>query len=247
MSSDETLTIDTPEQMRLEYPLAGVGSRALALMMDSLYQIAILAVLLLVALGLGLTGRMFGSEGAWVMAFLILGLFAIQFGYYALFEALWSGQTPGKRQMKLRVIRTNGRPLTAAGSVARNLMRLVDSLPSLYGIGILVVMLTPRRQRLGDLLAGTVVVHEASATAAPPPWLDAALPAATASGLLTPEELRLVETFLERRDGMVLDARVRLAGQIADRIGARLRVEYEDRRDGEAWLAGLVRRTREHA
>ncbi len=247
MSSDETLTIDTPEQMRLEYPLAGVGSRALALMVDTLYQIAIVAVLLLVALGLGLTGRMAGGEGAWVMGLLILGLFAIQFGYYALFETLWSGQTPGKRQMKLRVIRTNGRPLTAAGAVARNLMRLVDSLPSMYGVGILVVMLTPQRQRLGDLLAGTVVVHEASVAAAPPTWLDAAMPAATTAGLLTSEELRLVETFLERREGLVLEARVRLAGQIADRIGARLRVEYEDRRDSEAWLAGLVRRTREHA
>ena len=247
MSSDETLTIDTPEQMRLEYPLAGVGSRALALLVDTLYQMAITVVLMLVALGLGISVSLFDGETSWIMGLMILGLFAIQFGYFAIFEARWSGQTPGKRQMRLRVIKTNGRPVTPVDAVARNLLRVIDSLPSLYGIGIVTVMLTPRRQRLGDLLAGTVVVHEDAPSSAPPQWLDAPLPAATTSGLLTSEELRVVETFLERRDGMVVEARERLGAQIAERIGARLRVPAEDRGEPEAWLAGLARRAREQA
>ncbi len=248
MSSDETLTIDTPEQMRLEYPLAGVGSRALALLVDTLYQIAALAALAVVLLAFGTALRELTRQGAgWVVAAIILGLFAVQFGYFAVFEALWAGQTPGKRRMRLRVIKTNGRPITPAESVARNLLRLVDSLPSLYGVGIVTVMLTPHRQRLGDLVAGTVVVHEESSAAEPPKWLDAPVSGGADGGPLTGEELRLVEAFLERADGMLPEARTRLAGEIAARLGARLAVRPEDVGDPEAWLAGLARRARERA
>src|SRR5277367_1415113 len=96
------------------------------------------------------------------MAFIVLAYFVVYFGYFAIFEVLWNGQTPGKKKEGLRVIKDSGRPISPAEAIGRNLMRIVDQLPFLYALGICSVLLSRQNKRLGDFVAGTIVVHEKS-------------------------------------------------------------------------------------
>jgi uncharacterized RDD family membrane protein YckC len=218
----ENLIIDTPEQIALEFPLAGIGSRFLAIAFDSVLQLG--ALLLLV--GLGLAARRFAAVsvraiGPWALAALTAGLFLVYNGYFAIFESLWNGQTPGKRMVGLRVIDVSGRPVTVYGAIIRNLIRIVDQIPGIYAIAILSVLITRRQQRLGDLAAGTVVVHERLEAIVP--VLDR-VPAATSHGArkLTAEEAVLVEGFLRRRADLDSWVRLRTAERIASRMIERL-------------------------
>lgn len=165
----EHLTIETPEQIPLEFPLAGVGSRFLALALDTLIQFAAAAILgILAFLVFAAASKTVPHHGIWVVALYVFFAFALQFGYFAFFEAVKNGQTPGKRQMHLRVIKDDGRPITTYDSVARNLLRIVDSLPGFYAVGILSMLISQQNKRLGDFLAGTVVVHERPLESLPP-------------------------------------------------------------------------------
>jgi uncharacterized RDD family membrane protein YckC len=157
----DNLTIETPEQIHLDFPLAGVGSRFLALALDMVIQSSIAAVMVVLAIVISaLLIPHMENGGPWVVALLILGWFLVQLGYFAIFEAVWNGQTPGKRLTHLRVIEDTGRPITTYASMARNLLRIVDSLPGVYAVGIISALISPQNKRLGDYVAGTVVVHE---------------------------------------------------------------------------------------
>lgn len=221
MPAPEKLTIETPEQIALEFPLAGAGSRFLALAIDTLLQLAgfaALALLAVAALGLQLSAG--DLLGTWALAIVILLAFVLYYGYYALFEALWSGQTPGKRAIRLRVITTSGRPITAYEAILRNLLRIVDQLPGIYTVGLLSIFLTERNQRLGDLAADTVVVHEQ------PLERHEIAPRRTAvhrgAARLTPQEITVVETFLARRTSLPAHLRASTASALASRIRSRL-------------------------
>jgi uncharacterized RDD family membrane protein YckC len=124
----DKLTIDTPEQTALEFPLAGIGSRFVAMAADTSIQILIGLALLILGAIMGQTLSLFGTP-QWVFAILIILFFLLYTAYFAIFEAIWNGQTPGKRYAQLRVMKDDGRPITAYDSVARNLLRIVDSLP----------------------------------------------------------------------------------------------------------------------
>src|ERR1700685_399239 len=108
MSSVDKLTIETPEQTLLEFPLAGIGSRFLAVALDTLLQVAAYMVLGLIAGLVNAIGLRFPLGKQWGIAILIFLWFTIQFGYYGFFEAIWNGQTPGKRWTHLRVIQDSG-------------------------------------------------------------------------------------------------------------------------------------------
>jgi uncharacterized RDD family membrane protein YckC len=162
----EQLSIDTPEQVSLRLPVAGVGSRFLAVFADTAIQIAALilfwVVVALIAASAPAAPRAVQPSPraqAWGVAILIFLHFAAYWGYFTLFEGLWRGQTPGKRLFRLRVIKDSGRQITFVESMARNLLRVIDMLPAMYLIGILSVLFTRERKRLGDLVAGTLVVH----------------------------------------------------------------------------------------
>jgi uncharacterized RDD family membrane protein YckC len=163
----DTHYIDTPEQVELEYSVAGVGSRFVAVLLDTLTIGAffVLELVALVVIGAASSaspaaGKLGEAAGKWFLAFVIFINFAILWGYFALFEAYWHGQTPGKRVMKLRVIKDSGRQITLFEALARNLLRVIDYLPSLYLVGVITMLCNKRNQRLGDLVAGTIVVHE---------------------------------------------------------------------------------------
>jgi uncharacterized RDD family membrane protein YckC len=226
--ASENLIIDTPEQIRLEFALAGVGSRFLALAFDTLLQGSAIVVLVVIALIVRRLASVSISAGAlspaglgtWVIAALVAAGFIIYSGYFAIFEAVWTGQTPGKRLVGLRVIDVSGRPISAYAAILRNAVRVVDQLPGIYGIAILSVLVTRRQQRLGDLAAGTVVVHERLEAAAP----AAAMTSAVRHGAhrLSVEEIVLIEGFLRRREDLDSLMRLDSARRIASRMAGTL-------------------------
>jgi uncharacterized RDD family membrane protein YckC len=243
--ASEKLTIETPEQIALEFPLASAGSRFLALAIDTFIQAAGFLLLALVAWAASLV-RASGapSFGNWVLAILVLFAFLLYYGYYAGFEALWNGQTPGKRIVGLRVLTTSGRPISAYDSLLRNLLRIVDQLPGIYTVGLLAIFFTERNQRLGDLAADTVVVHEHPIDVAP------AVPSATTiatprgAGRLSAEELRVIETFLSRRNDLDDDIRRRSAHTLAERVRARLQIAATDSVSDETLLEQIAAEAR---
>jgi uncharacterized RDD family membrane protein YckC len=224
----DKLTIDTPEQTALEFPLAGIGSRFIAMAADTAIQTVVTIVLVILGLIMGTTLSLFGSAPPqWLIAIWIILLFLLYSGYFAFFEAIWNGQTPGKRYAQIRVMKDDGRPVTAYDSIARNLLRIVDQFPLFYGIGIISVFLSKQNKRLGDFVAGTVVVHEKTVEAARPfleTRVDAATPAYDIS-LISPDELRLMEAFFQRRDSLDPVLRGSMAAQISNRIAGKLGVQ----------------------
>lgn len=240
MPALEKLNIDTPEQVALEFSLATIGSRFLAVAIDTIIQIACAIVLLLVvAAAIWATGALGLAARPWVLAVLVIGGFVIYYGYFAVFETLWNGQTPGKRVIGLRVIHASGRPISAWEAILRNVVRLVDQMPAIYAIGIVSVFVTERSQRLGDLAAGTVVVHERLAEA-----LESVAPqrraARSAHGArrLAPEEISVIELFFSRRGQLDGYVRRHTAHQIARRVRARL--EITGQIDDEQLLEDVV-------
>jgi uncharacterized RDD family membrane protein YckC len=224
-SSFDNISIETPEQTALEFPLAGIGSRFLAMLADTAIQVVTAVVLALVALYLLPVTRLATVLGPqWLVASGIILLFLINSGYFAFFEAIWNGQTPGKRFAQIRVIKDDGRPISAYDSIARNLLRIVDELPSMYFVGVISILFSGQNKRLGDYVAGTIVIHEKRIQDARP-FLEtkknAAWPALDTSQI-TPDELRMIETFLHRRDSFEPALRTAMAAKISKRIGEKV-------------------------
>jgi len=249
VDSFDQLNIDTPEQIALELPLAGIGSRFLAFAIDTLIQAAlyiIAGIVFFLILGLGTSMWWYvpGSVGPAVGIFI---LFAIYWGYFAVFEALWKGQTPGKRYAGIRVIKESGRPINAFEAIGRNLMRAVDGLPGIYGVGLVCMMMNRQSRRLGDFVAGTVVVHEKRTEEVRPTWNTAA-DAGSARGALgqvTADELVLIETYLSRRWELDPAVRLRTAIQIADRIKAKTGMEPQVHQHVDDFLEQSARQIRD--
>jgi len=227
----DQLTIETPEQTSLHFDVAGIGSRFLALSIDLLMQFLV-GIVVGIAGSFAISGieKVAPRAGVWSAAILILFYFFLYFGYFAFFEIIWNGQTPGKRKLGIRVIKDSGRPLTPAESIGRNLMRIVDWLPAMYAVGLACAFFTQGNKRLGDLVVGSIVVREtslrdlnpvspASASSAPPlPPVYGHLGARQ----LTPEEFQLIESFLGRRTALEPTVRFRMADEVLRRIMPKL-------------------------
>lgn len=234
---DQQVEVETPEQIVFSYTIAGVGSRAAAALID--FVICALAVAAM-WIAIALTAPSGGAGSAeWGVALAILGTFGVVWGYYVLFEGLRDGQTPGKRRLGLRVVQDGGYSVTLASSVVRNLLRAIDIQPfPLYGVGIVSALLTRTGKRLGDIAAGTIVVHERVAGLAPgalgPGALAPAAGLASSGGaaapepavaLLTDEELSLLERFVARREALDPHRRALLAAQLLARVSERAPAE----------------------
>ena len=164
---DDELIIETPERVELHYVLANVGNRFIAAAIDHLIQVLLIVLVLTIA-GAFSDGPLFRGSKVWVAAITVLLVFGVYWGYFVAFETLWSGQTPGKRWMRLRVVREDGRPVRFFEVFVRNLLRLVvDFMPvPTYALGVISIIFSARSKRIGDFVAGTVVVKE-RATEAP--------------------------------------------------------------------------------
>jgi uncharacterized RDD family membrane protein YckC len=247
MHPDPSLSIETPERVALSLHIAGLGTRTLAYLVDALLLFLFWATLSFVssfAIEVGLD--QVAGLSTFVQAALVFGVFAVQWGYWVAFETLWSGQSPGKRALHIRVVRLDGSSVTFLDVALRSLGRVVDFLPALYAVGILTMVVNPLGRRLGDLLAGTVVVRERkidlSRYGDGPVGSSKALSALR----LTPAEFELVSGFLARAPQLDPSARARVALKVAEPFARRLSSEQQPTlasgESAEAFLATLVRR-----
>jgi uncharacterized RDD family membrane protein YckC len=251
----DQLTIDTPEQVSLRFPVAGVGSRFLAVFADTLLQIAFYLALVLIFVLItasapkSMAGEFTRGGEKWLVAFVILIHFLMYWGYFTLFEVLKNGQTPGKMIFKLRVIQDSGRQITFFEAMTRNLIRVVDVIPSFYLVGVISMLCNRQHKRLGDLAAGTLVVHErqtegpvwsgngtrtftaASFTPSPTEALlqsqmtqQITLPA-DAVARLSIEELDVIDRFFSRILDMNLTTRADIAARLTSQMAARMQIE----------------------
>jgi len=226
---EQQVDIETPEQVVFSYTVAGVGSRAAAAMLDYLLMGVFLMLLgLFFSLATSLAGTKGSGSlfGSWSTAILLLGAFALQWGYFVLFEAIWDGQTPGKRQLGIRVVQDGGYSVSFAASAARNLARILDMQPgAAYAVGIMSALLTKQGKRLGDMIAGTIVVQErvaalAPVRTAPRPAAAGAAPVITAA--LSDREYELLERYLARRSALDPERRRALADRLVEQLAPHL-------------------------
>ena len=160
----------SPEKIYLDLDLAGVGSRFAAFFIDSIFIDLLLIFLMIFGIGLAVVSvalirRLEGFSHMWLLAAVILLVSVILFGYFIFFETIWSGQTPGKRLLKIRAVQVNGSPVTFLNVLIRNILRIVDALPFAYAIGIIAILIGKKNQRLGDIAAGTIIVRDNVAAA----------------------------------------------------------------------------------
>ncbi|HEX4600857.1 MAG TPA: stage II sporulation protein M [Gemmatimonadales bacterium] len=220
----QQLGIETPEHVAVHLELAGVGSRTAAGLVDTVVPVFGLLLLGWIWVQLGLPGRGETLAG-WVLAAVIL-LFAFGLlGYFMLCEALNGGRTLGKQLLGIRVVMETGHPVTGAAAVVRNLFRLVDCyLPFLPVFpGVVMIFLQQRNQRLGDIVAGTIVVRDR-----PTEWRLASVPTPPDVALetgppdLSDDEFRLLDQFLARSEELDPTVRIRLATELARRFQERV-------------------------
>lgn len=246
----DKLTIETPEQTALDFAVAGIGSRFIAISIDTMIQIAI-GLVVGIAGGFGIAGlsKYWPRSSVWGSAFLVLFFFVLYFGYFAIFEIIWNGQSPGKRWTKIRVIKDSGRPLTPAESIGRNLMRIVDWMPALYAVGVLSAIITKQNKRLGDLLVGSLVVRESSLADVRPAWQptsDQALSTLAPLGVanLSAQDFALIDSFLNRRFDLDPSVRSRMADDILRRLKPQLTLSAENALSTEKLLEALAHERR---
>ena len=224
MEYEDRLRLRTPEGVDLELVLAGMGSRMLAGMFD-------MATQGLLALGYFLLVSAIGLDEGLSLAGWSIAVFLILFGYDVAFEVLARGRTPGKRIVGLRVMRSGGEPIGLVTSAIRNVLRIVDILPVAYGVGVVVIFVTRRNQRLGDLVAGSVVVRERlggrddERSGLPVDHYlqrHRDLAARVDVSAIGPEEVATVRRFLDRRESLASDAADRIAHELASKLTPRI-------------------------
>jgi len=225
VSLDNIAEVETPERVQFRYQVAGPTRRALAYLVDlalRLFLLGLLWLILSVALGV--------APNALNGIVLVL-LFVLEWGYYVYFETWGGGRSPGKRLLSLVVVKRGGFPVGFIDSVLRNLLRAADFLPVGYVLGALAMAGDAQFRRLGDHVAGTLVVIERRARVAAPLTIS---PPPTAEELdripvrppLSPWERETLDLFMRRSDLLGLDRRDELAQTVAPVLAQRMGVTY---------------------
>lgn len=223
------INLQTPESVELEFTLAGIGNRSFALIID--YIILGLTILLVWIISIFLAFQLapeFISGGTlnrtvqWIWAIQSLTVFAIYAGYFVILETIWQGQTPGKKWTKIRVIRDNGKPERLPQAILRALIRPVDDL---LFIGVFFIIFSPREKRIGDLVAGTIVVQDEQASKSAnfnisPEAQDLAVQLRIETEIpnLLPEDFATIRDFLQRRKTMMLEYQHKLSRKLAEQV-----------------------------
>jgi uncharacterized RDD family membrane protein YckC len=251
IETEETLIIETPERVPLAFALASIGNRFLAVLIDHFIQyMTIFVVAWAFGSAAGVSemdaapNEIFSQMSKWTIALMIVVLFLIFSGYFIFFEWLWNGQTPGKRLMKLRVIREDGRPITLWEAIARNLLRIFDAIPGflvpVYSLGLVSIFMSSRDQRFGDMFAGTVVIRERTDEA---PTFEETFSNQISDAAfrrvqkhtdfqadinqITPDEIEVVESFLRRRWDLSERQRLWMAWRIALPLMYKIKPNYD--------------------
>ena len=232
---DTDVAIETPEHIVFRYQLAGPFRRLFAHLLDLAFCygiVFVLGILVVLAFFGNATSGNLGSGAKAGSGVMLVALFAAQWLWFVVWEAT-RGQSPGKMIFGVRVLADNGRPIGWRAAALRNLLRAADALPTGYLVGLVSMSLTSRFQRLGDLVAGTIVVIPAHADAASP--IDLWPPAHPSELATLPDEVALdadereaIELFLRRRLTVGRAREVELATMIAGPLGTRLGYRHAD-------------------
>lgn len=227
---EDKLTLETPEQLEINYNIARLGSRFIAALWDSFFIVCLEILLVFGSYLIAESVDAFSSDWAnWIIGGMFLMMFAILWGYYVIFELLWNGQSPGKRLAGIRTVRQNGAPIGLTESAIRNIVRIIDFMPGAYGFGVLTMFIDLKSRRLGDFAAGTLVVHDKVAVSldtlgrqvtADTRYLEPAIPNLNR---LEENEVEAVRRFLQRRDTLHND--IQLAAQLATRVRTKLELD----------------------
>ncbi|MDO8589042.1 MAG: RDD family protein [Armatimonadota bacterium] len=244
------VTIVTPENAEISYELAGVGSRMVACLLDTLIQAGaalLLAIPLLIAGVKGLlSGGAVSTLSGWILGGIIVAIFLIIWGYYITYETLRNGQTPGKRILRLRVVRESGHPIDFACAAVRNLMRYVDFLPFAYSVGVLSILFSPTYRRLGDYAAGTMVVRERFDSVTPTKDDTAKSEDVEVfdgdTSALSRDDCEAVKRFVERRRELPPEVQTDLARRMVAPILEKVEVQPDGELDHIEFLESLWRR-----
>jgi uncharacterized RDD family membrane protein YckC len=232
------ISYSTPESVELDFLLAGIGSRAYALFIDYSILMGVWTAfaLLWATFSIGLMSYI--TEGntdisgapVWLLAIYILLNFILWGGYFILFETLWQGQTPGKRVAKIRVVQDDGRPIRLAQAALRSLLRTIDDT---FFIGVFFILFQKREKRIGDLVAGTIVIQEIQSDRKAPSLaispeaqqLAAKLPAMADMSQLIPDDYAVVREYLTRRTKMATKARNDKSLELARQLRLLIKLE----------------------
>jgi uncharacterized RDD family membrane protein YckC len=247
--SQRVVSIRTPENIELSYALAGPGSRAAAYLLDLLFMTAVAQMLLnLVAYLFGMLLTVMGvNSELWVVGVMTLLSFALYNTYFIIFEWLWNGQTPGKRLLHIRVIKHGGYSIRFFDMLLRNLLRVIDFLPLFYGVGLISLLLTRDSQRLGDLVAGTLVVYQEPVDTelllpdlAVADALEAPLPLEQVAAIPT-EVISLAVEYLRSRNELGPRPRAELAADLMNLVRETSGLEPRPAQSAEGFLTSLIR------
>jgi uncharacterized RDD family membrane protein YckC len=241
----EVIEIETPEMLPLRLPLAGFGPRALAWFIDSLILgVGLFIVFMFIIVALAGSSAFSASDGGRAVKFFVILIASLAMLspvlYFAAFEFFWNGQTPGKRWLGIRVIRRGGLPLGFGQVLLRNLLRIVDYLPSNGMAGLVSFFASQYQQRIGDLAADTVVVREFRSRqpfdwAGTPSALSVRPPAA---GMLTPALAYITGSYLSRMGQLPQPVRLELTSELIRRLG--YSAATLSLREREDYLASLL-------
>jgi uncharacterized RDD family membrane protein YckC len=243
--------LELPEEIDLQLEVANVGSRTLAILIDITLCGFVLLVVYMITF---LLAR--DETQSWLTdltantmtTILILLIFGSQWCYFNLFEWIWNGQTPGKRLLHLRVIKADGTPVSWIDVLLRNLSRPVDTLGPMGLIGLLMIFSSRKAQRLGDLMARTLVIHETKID-----WSifdqvespTAATDKARSVIRLAPNQWELLHRYLNRREQLQPEVRQRLAASLVEKLKPLVKGTDLDLSTlaPEEWLIELAQRT----
>lgn len=196
----------------------------MAFFIDSLIQgVCYFALFLLAALVIAVFPAPKGLENIgpkWAVAIIIISGFLVYAGYFAIFETWWHGQTPGKKYVGIRVVKDTGRGITGGEAMSRNFLRIVDGFPAFYLFGLIVMLVNKEKKRVGDYVAGTLVVHEKVADEKEVSFqpLQENTVVQDWSTRLTAQDLELIESFLQRRYTLEPGARYVTGSRIAEHL-----------------------------
>lgn len=243
-SLEQGVAVEGAENIGLTLSLAGMANRMLAFVLDSLIT-GLLSTALVIVFAFAALVIQNETATILIIAAAILLLFALRWGYFIIFELIWHGQTPGKKALRIKVVREDGRPVSFGVSFLRNIMRIVDALPGAYAVGLISIFVSEGEKRVGDIVAGTIVVREPRAAfplppagAGPaPPYRSANQDLLGVSRRLSTAEMELLADYLERRHSLEQERRNHLGRRLAEKLARRL--DVAEPADAEMFLEQL--------